>query len=222
MIDAEALQHAAKQLANTYADLNDLKGHQRRGEKLRPMVPHFGSADPHLDGGWAFNLEYELWRESTDEHIPGGLRTIAVDALSYTTARHDYLEETRPSVMCAYIYRHAHEITAHFPAAEDLAELLTKQHHYLTTQINRRYGTHKLTAIPPDLLATGYGAAADLAAYVTAATGKPITRETIRSWGRNGHITQYVNPDGSTVYGLAQVIDYAHTYTPRRKNTQTP
>ena len=72
--------------------------------------------------------------------------------------------------------------------------------------------------MPADTMATGYGTAADLAPLVSAATGKSITRENIRSWGRNGHITQYTNPDGTTAYNVNQVVEYAHTYTPRRKN----
>ena len=167
-------------------------------------------------------------RETTDEHIPGGLRTIAYDALGYTTAPPHptrncptgYLDDDcTPSILCAHIARHARQITDHFPAAEDLAELMATQHAYLTKHINQRHGQGmKLTTMPADTLATGFGTAADLAPLATAATGKPITRETIRSWGRNGHITQYTNPDGTTAYNVNQVVEYAHTYTPRRKN----
>lgn len=217
MTTAEELHHLARQLANTYATLAELRWTPVRQIPVRKMEPVFGPMSPEPDQDWTLNLEHELMRDTPDERIPGRLRAMVRDAMSYTSTRHGWPDETRPGMLCAYIARYASEIAAYFPAAEDLAELLTEQHHYLTTQINRRYGTHKLTAIPPGLLATGYGTAADLAAYVAAATGKPITRETIRSWGRNNHITQYVHPDGSTVYSLAQVIDYAHTYTPRRK-----
>ena len=228
MTPAEELHALARDLANAYNQLAELKFTPPRHPQARKMAPTFGPQTPSPDGDWALNLEHELMRETTDEHIPGGLRTIALDALGYTlapphTTRNcptGYLDDDcTPSILCAHIARHARQITEHFPAAADLAELMATQHTYLTKHINQRHGQGtKLTTMPADTLATGFGTAADLAPLATAATGKPITRETIRSWGRNGHITQYTNPDGTTAYNVNQVVEYAHTYTPRRKN----
>lgn len=232
MTPAEELHALARDLANAYNQLAQLKFTPPRTPQARKMAPTFGPMSPEPDNDWALNLEHELMRETTDEHIPGGLRTIAYDALGYTlapphgtrTCRVGYLDdECTPSILCAHIARRAHEITTNFPAAEDLTELMAKQLAYLTKHINQHHGTStKLTTMPADTLATGYGTAADLAPLATAATGKPITRETIRSWGRNGHITQYTNPDGTTTYNVNQVIEHAHTYTPRRKNFHKP
>lgn len=228
MTPAEELHALARDLANAYNQLAQLKFTPPRHPQARKMAPTFGPMSPEPDNDWALNLEHELMRETTDEHIPGGLRTIALDALGYTLApphatnkcKVGYLDdECTPGILCAHIATRAHEIVEHFPAAEDLAELIANQIAYLTKQINQRAGTRpKLTTMPADTMSTGYGTAADLAPLVSAATGKSITRENIRSWGRNGHITQYTNPDGTTAYNVNQVVEYAHTYTPRRKN----
>lgn len=228
MTPAEELHALARDLANAYNQLAQLKFTPPRHPQARKMAPTFGPMSPEPDNDWALNLEHELMRETTDEHIPGGLRAMAYDALSYTLApphatnkcKVGYLDdECTPGILCAHIATRAHEIVEHFPAAEELTELIASQLAYLTRQINQRAGTRsKLTTMPADTLATGYGTAADLAPLATAATGKPITRENIRSWGRNGHITQYTNHDGTTAYNVNQVVEYAHTYTPRRKN----
>lgn len=228
MTPAEELHALARDLANAYNQLAQLKFTPPRHPQARKMAPTFGPMSPEPDNDWALNLEHELMRETTDEHIPGGLRTIALDALGYTLApphatnkcKVGYLDdECTPGILCAHIATRAHEIVEHFPAAEDLAELIANQIAYLTKQINQRAGTRpKLTTMPADTMSTGYGTAADLAPLASAATGKSITRENIRSWGRNGHITQYTNPDGTTAYNVNQVVEYAHTYTPRRKN----
>lgn len=226
------LRTRARQLANTYATLAELKWTPERPPNVKVMRSQDGPKSPSPDGDWALNLEHELMRETTDEHVPGGLRTMAYDALGYTLAppharpdcRIGYLDDDcTPGILCAHIARRAHEIVANFPAAQDLADLLTQQHDYLTRQLDHRHHTNtRLTPIPADTMATGYGTAADLAPLATAATGKPVSRETIRSWGRNGHITQYTQPDGTTAYNVGQVIEYAHTYTPRRKRSGDP
>lgn len=227
MTPAEELHALARDLANAYHQLAELKFTPPRTPQARKMAPTFGPMSPEPDGDWALNLEHELMRETTDEHIPGGLRTIAYDALGYTLAppharpdcRVGYLDDDcTPSILCAHIARRAHEIARNFPAAEDLAELMAKQLAYLTKHINQHHGTStKLTAMPADTMATGYGTAADLAPLATAATGKPITREDIRYWGRSGRLTTYTQPDGSTQYRLDEAITAAREYTDRRK-----
>lgn len=208
MTDAAHLKRVARELADAYATLTELKDHQQRREKLRPMVPHFGPTSPHTDGGWAFNLEYELWRETSDERVPGGLRTIAVDALGYTTARRDYLDETRPSVMCARIYRHADEITAHFPAADDLADLMVEQYVYLTRAIQRRYGTNDQVEQRQTSRSI---------CYRMAQHGFTVTPAQLRQWARYKHISAQPRPDGRNSYLLSEVLAYAATL-----DTDTP
>lgn len=227
MTPAEELHALARDLANTYAALAELRFTPPRHPQARKMAPTFGPQTPSPDGDWALNLEHELMRETTDEHIPGGLRTIAYDALGYTLAppharpdcRVGYLDDDcTPSILCAHIARRAHEIARNFPASQDLAELMAAQLAYLTRQIEHRAGARtKLTAMPADTMATGYGTAADLAPLVTAATGRPTTREDIRYWGRSGRLTTYTQPDGSTQYRLDEAITAAREYVDRRK-----
>lgn len=218
MTTPDELHHAAKQLANAYAELEALKWTPPRTPNVRVMKPQFRSTSPSPDNDRAFNLEYELMRDTTDEHVPGGLRAMACDALAYTTANRAYLDETRPGMLCAHIARHAAEIVEHFPAADELAELLHDQHHYLTRRIHNHRG-ETLKPLPPDTMATGYGTAADLAPLVSAAVGKSFTREQIRFWGRSGRVTPYTTTDGTTHYRLGDLIAAARTYTDRRKTT---
>lgn len=216
MTTVEELRHRAKHLANTYDTLAELKWTPTRQAPARKMRPTFGPMSPEPDQDWALNLEHELMRETSDEHVPGGLRTMACDALGYTTARRTYLDETRPSMLCAYIYRHSPEIAEHFPAVDDLAELLTAQHDYLTHQITTRFGTTPTTT-PPMVQATGFGTAADLAPLATAATGRNVDRKRIYYWGKSGRITPYCTADGTTHYSLAEVINAARTYYDERR-----
>lgn len=226
MTPAEELHALARDLANAYNQLAQLKFTPPRTPQARKMAPTFGPMSPEPDNDWALNLEHELMRETTDEHIPGGLRTIAYDALGYTLAppharpdcRVGYLDdECTPSILCAHIARRAHEIARNFPAADDLADLLRQQLAYLTKQINRRHGTStKLTTMPADTLATGYGTAADLAPLVSAALGRHIDRKQITYWGRSGRITAYTQPDGTTQYRIDQTITAAREYTDKR------
>lgn len=202
MTDAPSLRRVARDLADAYNTLDELKDHQRRREKLRPMIPHFGPTDPHTDGGWAFNLEYELWRETTDEHIPGGLRTIGVDALTYTTARRAYLSEARPSMLCAYIYRHADEIVQHFPAVDDLADLMVEQYVHITRAIKKRHGIGEQIEQRQTSRSI---------CYRMGQIGFPITPEILRQWARYNHISAQPRPDGRNSYLLSEVVAYAAT-----------
>lgn len=226
MTTVDELRHRAKHLANAYDNLAELKWTPTRQAPARKMAPTFGPMSPEPDNDWALNLEHELMRETTDEHVPGGLRTIAYDALGYTLAppharpdcRVGYLDdECTPGILCAHIARHAHEIVQHFPAADDLTELMANQLAYLTTRINQRHGTgKKLTTMPADTLATGYGTAADLAPLVSATIGRHIDRKQVTYWGRSGRITAYTQPDGTTQYRIDQTINAAREYTDKR------
>ena len=226
MTPAEELHALARDLANAYNQLAELKFTPPRAPQARKMAPTFGPQTPSPDGDWALNLEHELMRETTDEKVPGGLRTIAYDALGYTLApphatnkcRVGYLDdECTPGILCAHIARRAFEIVEHFPAATDLTELMANQLAYLTKHINQHHGTgKKLTTMPADTLATGYGTAADLAPLVSAAIGRHIDRKQVTYWGRSGRITAYTQPDGTTQYRIDQTINAAREYTDKR------
>lgn len=223
MTDPEELRDLARSLADTYATLAELKWAPERPPSVKVMRSQDGPRSPSPDNDRAFNLEYELERETTDERVPGGLRAMARDALSYTTAqRHmpgcfGYMDDhVTPGILCAHIARHAAEIADKFPAADDLAELLAEQHVYLTRQIDKRQGTTTLAPVPADTMATGFGTAADLAPLVSAAIGHAIDRKRITYWGRCGKITQYLTQTGTTHYQLAQVIEVAREQVQRR------
>ena len=222
MTTPEDLATAAKRLAGTYATLNELKWTPERPKGERVMRTQSGPRSPSPDNDHAFNLQYELERETPDERVPGGLRAMARDALAYTTAPrhtsrgHGYCDNgITPGILCAHIARHATEITDNFPAAEELTELLHDQHRYLTRRIHNHRG-ETLKPLPVDTVATGFGTAADLAPLVSAAVGRHIDRKQVTYWGRSGRITPYTTADGTTHYQLAQVIEEARQYTDKR------
>lgn len=226
MTPADELRDAARKLAHAYNTLAELKTTPPRAPQARKMAPTFGPQTPSPDGDWALNLEHELMRETPNDTIPGGLRTIALDALGYTTAPPHptrncpigYLDDDcTPAILCAHINRHARQIVDHFPAADDLTNLLRDQQHYITTRINNHHGTGtKLTTMPADTLATGYGTAADLAPLISAVIGRHIDRKQLTYWGRSGRITAYTQPDGTTQYRIDQTITAAREYTDKR------
>ncbi|AIJ33453.1 Uncharacterised protein [Corynebacterium imitans] len=221
MTTAQDLHHAARQLADTYAALAELKWTPERPTSERVMRTQGGSRSPSPDNDHAFSIEYELWRND-DNGAPGGLRMVAADALAYTTApRHTpnqagYLDEhLAPGILCAHIARHATEIAEHFPAVDELTELLRDQHRYLTRRIHHHRGQN-LKALPVDTVATGFGTAADLAPLVSAAVGKHFTRDQIRYWGRSGRVTPYTTAEGTTHYRLGDLIEAAREYSDKR------
>ncbi|WP_288750523.1 hypothetical protein [uncultured Corynebacterium sp.] len=222
MTDTATLQHVARKLADTYATLAELKWAPERPPSVKVMRSQDGPRSPSPDNDRAFNLEYELERETPDERVPGGLRAMARDALGYTTAKrhmpggHGYCDDhVTPGILCAHIARHAQEIVEHFPAADDLADLLVDQERYLTRRVHDHRGD-TMTPIPADTMATGFGTAADLAPVVSAAVGRSFTREQIRYWGRSGRVTPYVTADGTTHYRLGDLIATAREYSDRR------
>lgn len=222
MTTPDDLAQAARRLANTYATLAELKWAPERPPSVKVMRSQDGPRSPSPDNDRAFNLEYELERETTDERVPGGLRAMARDALSYTTAQrhmpggHGYCDDhVTPGVLCAHIARHAAEIVECFPAVDELAELLCDQDRYLTRRIHNHKG-QALTPLPAGTMATGFGTAADLAPIVSAAVGQSFTRDQIRYWGRSGRVTPYVTSDGTTHYRLGDLIDVARAYADKR------
>lgn len=224
MTTADELNTLARKLADTYATLAELKWAPERPPSVKVMRSQDGPRSPSPDNDRAFNLEYELERETPDERIPGGLRAMARDALGYTTARPHlprglgYLDDhISPGILCAHIARHAAEIVEHFPAADDLADLLVDQERYLTRRVHDHRG-ETMTAIPADTMATGFGTAADLAPIVSAAVGRSFTRDQIRYWGRSGRVTPYTTADGTTHYRLGDLIETAREYADKRVN----
>ncbi len=222
MTTPDELAHAAKRLANTYATLAELKWTPERPANVKVMRSQDGPRSPSPDNDRAFNLEYELERETPDERVPGGLRAMARDALSYTTAKRHipgcfgYMDDhVTPGILCAHIARHAEEIVEHFPAADELAELLHDQDRYLTRRVHNHRG-ETLKPLPVDTVATGFGTAADLAPIVSAAVGRSFTRDQIRYWGRSGRVTPYTTADGTTHYRLGDLIETAREYVDKR------
>lgn len=211
------IRHQARQLADAYATLKELSETPPRPIHVRKMKPIFRSQSPTNDSDYALNLIIELLRDTPDDEIPGGFRTMACDALSYTTAK-GYAHDVQPGMLCAHIAFHAHTIAADFPAADDLHELMQDQETYIRRAISKRWGEpqsirHQLARTQ----ATGYGIAADLAPLASAAVGRTVTRKQIEYWGRSGRITQYLTADGTAHYKLDEVVDAAFNYRDQRK-----
>ena len=213
------LRQQARQLADAYATLEELSDTPPRPNHVRKMKPTFRPQSPTNDSDHTINLIHELMRDTPDDSIPGGLRSMACDALSYTTAT-GYAHDTQPGILCAHIAYHAQVIAEKFPAAKDLLELMQHQEDYIRRDINKRFGDpaqiqRELANVRP----TGYGTAADIAPLVSAAIGRTITRKQITWWGRSGRITQHLKDDGTSVYDLAEAIDAANSYRDGRRRT---
>lgn len=219
MTDEWALRRQARQLADAYATLQELSWTPPRPNHVRKMKPMFRSQSPTSDSDHTINLIHELMRDTPNPHIPGGLRTMACDALSYTTAT-GYAHDVQPGILCAHIAYHAHTIATDFPAADELMELMEQQEDYIRRDIGKRFGgpaqiQRELANVRP----TGYGTAADIAPLVSAAIGRTITRKQLTWWGRSGRITQHLADDGTSTYELAEAIDAAKNYRDQRRRT---
>lgn len=217
MTDEWALRRQARRLADAYATLQELSDTPPRPNHVRKMKPMFRSQSPTNDSDHTINLIHELMRDTPDPHIPGGLRAMACDALSYTTAT-GYAHDVKPGILCAHISFHAQVIAQDFPAADELLELMEQQEDYIRRDINKRFGgpaqiQRELANVRP----TGYGTAADLAPLVTAAVGRTVTRKQLTWWGKSGRITQHLADDGTARYELAEAIDAAKNYQDQRK-----
>lgn len=198
MTDVYELRRLARDLADAYAELEELKWTPPRTPNVRVMKPQFRSTSPSPDNDWALNLEHELTRDTTDERVPGGLRAMACDALGYTTANRAYLDETRPGMLCAYIARHAGDIAEKFPAADDLAELLSAQHAYLVRQTTKRHG-------PPPQPRPEARHNSTVICALLAQQGVSVTPELLRKWAERGKITS-LRSQGRNTYLLSEVI----------------
>ena len=222
MTDEWALRQQARRLADAYATLQELAWTPPRPNHVRKMKPAFRSQAPTADNDHTLNLIHELMRDTPDPDIPGGLRTIACDALTYTTAT-GYAHDVKPGILCAHIAYHAQTIAEDFPAADELMELMEQQEDYIRRDINKRHGgpaqiQRELAAVRP----TGYGTAADIAPLVSAAIGRTVTRKQLTWWGRSGRITQHLADDGTARYELAEAIDAAKNYRDQRKHKTSP
>ncbi|TVS29811.1 hypothetical protein [Corynebacterium sanguinis] len=199
--DEFELRHLAKNLANAYATLDELKWTPVRQEQVRKMKPTFNSQSPEPDGDWALNLQIELMRDTPDDTIPGGLRSMACDALNHTSAR-GYGDELRPGVLCAYLYRHAWEISEKFPAVDDLAELLRGQADYINRQISKRH---------PPARESGRGEArhnSTVICRLLAQDGIDMSPELLRKWAERGKITS-IAESGRNLYRISEVLPLA-------------
>lgn len=213
------IRNQARRLADAYATLHELSQTPPRPIHVRTMKPMFRSQSPTADNDYALNLEIELMRDTPDDTIPGGLRTMACDALSYTTAT-GYAHDAKPGILCNHISFHAQTIAADFPAADDLLELMEKQEDYIRRAISKRWGEpQKINRELAEVKPTGYGTAADIAQLVSAILGRTITRKQITYWARTGRITKHTKPDGTTAYELGEAVEAARNYRDTRRRT---
>lgn len=220
MTDVYELRRLARELAAAYNALDTLKWTPTRPNNIRVMKPTFRSATPEPDADHALNLNIELGRDTPDEHIPGGLRPMAKDALTYTPApRHTNTQHRHPdgtpkqppgylddhctnNILCAYIARHAGDIADKFPAADELADLLAAQLHYLNRQLDKRYG-------PPPAERPETRHTSTITVRILAQQGITITPQHLHTWAARGHITRKTNNQGRGTYLLSEVLAWA-------------
>lgn len=216
----QQLHDAARTLANTYNTLQELADTPPRTPNVRKMKPTFGPQPPTIDHDFTLNITHELMRETKDPNIPGGLATMAHDALQYTKAPQHTPHNTgwlddniAPAILCAHIARQSQPISQTFPAATELLELLQAQHQYLTKQINNRYGRpeHRQEARQTSTTIK----------KILAQQGITITRQHLHTWAKRGHITQHPNNQGKPTYLISEVIQWAsrHDATKQHPNT---
>lgn len=165
----------------------------------RNMIPTFGPASPTPDGDWAVSLTDSLLRETREDNVPGGLLVMARDALT-TIGEHDRATDRDPVILCMHIAYTAGPICDHFPAADELAELLDEQADYIITQINHRYPAADTTGQPVQR----HGA--EHVAKQLRARGHSATADMVRGWARRGHITRIVMPNGHGGYLLGECL----------------
>lgn len=194
------LRQQARQLADAYATLEELSDTPPRPNHVRKMKPTFRPQSPTNDSDHTINLIYELMRDTPDDKIPGGLRSMACDALSYTTAT-GYAHDTQPGILCAHIAYHAQTITEKFPAVEELLELMQQQEHYIRRDINKRFGN------PTNRPETRH--TSTIIVRMLAQQGITITRQHLHTWAMRGHITQHHNHHNKPTYLLSEVIQWA-------------
>ncbi|WP_165164924.1 hypothetical protein [Corynebacterium qintianiae] len=154
MTDEFDLRHAAKSLAGAYRELRSHTFTKQQTENLRPMVPSFGPGDPAPDGGWSFNIEHLLVHPHTDDdhpdhEAPVGLHEMVVDAQRYITNR--TIQTYDGHRLAMFVYTHAWEIAEHFPAADDLLDLMHAQERYIGRALARRYPQQRTTPQPSDV-----------------------------------------------------------------------
>lgn len=195
------LKQAAHHLAHAHHTLQHLATTPPRQRTARKMRPTFGPQSPSPDGDWALNLTWQLMRETRDD-LPSGFRTIAIDALSHTPAR-GYTTELNPAMLCAHINRWASDITQHFPAADELIELMEGQAHYIHQQLDKRYGKPTNHGEPPKPRTS------DIVCALAGQQGLTITPKQLRQWARHGHIHTWKRKDGRNLYNINEAIGHA-------------
>lgn len=195
---AQTLRDTARDLADAYHWLATTKWTPRKHPAARKMKPQPGPRTPTPDNDTALNIEYSLLYETTENHIPGGLLTITLDALSYTPHRGRAIHPTTGQHLCALIARHAKHIATNFPAATDLEELMQNQTTYITNLLEK--------LDPPSEADPTHEPAysSTMIIKLLAQKGHTITRQHLHKWTDRGNITA-ITTHGKRLWRLSEV-----------------
>ena len=218
-IDEMDLRHAITDLRDAYYRLEAAAYESGHVQLARRMKPRPGPRSPLPSGDWPLSLETSLLWETTDDTVPGGLLTMAHDALTYTDAGDQHIQPTSGAMVCAHLWRNAGEICWKFPAAGDLLELLQDQ----TAHIHKALRKHNPTITGPSIerrleAHDRYAGATTIANLASTIIGKTIDRRQLTHWVATGRLAEHLDSTGKPMYSLSEVIHVARTITDRRRN----
>ena len=205
-VDEFNLRDAARNLADAYAELEELKWAKQETKLARKMEPTFGPGSPTPDRDWSLNLEVSLLKETRDERVPGGLLVMAIDALSYTSAA-GRAHEVRGGMLCANIYRNAFEIAERFPAATDLLDLMLEQDRFITREIARRFPT----PTQPKREEPRHNSTVTI--RILGQKGHRVTRDQLNYWAKRGHITRHQLANNRSGWLMSEIIHHINNTT---------
>lgn len=203
MIDEFDLRDAITALKNDFFRLEELKWERTKtGETARKMEPTFTSESPTPDNDWSLDLEDRLLEERRENPgdsyaPPGGLLTMAYDALSYTSGAGHAIQPRTGGMVCAHLWRNAAEIADSFPAAQELLDLLRAQHVFLQREFTKREGTEQPR---PEARQTS-----TVICGLLGQRGIHITPVQLRQWAHRGKLTT-TKIGGCNGYLLSEVI----------------
>lgn len=193
-VDERDLRDLARHLANLYQELNSLKYSRPTPPEARAMKPAPGPQSP---GNW---LYVSCWLDQEPR-----LREVAFNALGdvHVKIRDN---ETGPIRLCTKLAFHA-QVISELDWANDLVDELEHQ-----TKVIGRHCRPLTTREVADAEEPRHGAR--YIARQLRARGIPATANTIRGWGKAGHISTQPIPWGDNTqngYLLTEALKYART-----------
>lgn len=204
--DEMDLRDTARGLARLYGMLEDVKHSSPPPREVRVMAATPGPRSPTRDG--ILDWEAHLIEEKPDvdarghqlppeEVIPGGLRTMVIDAAQHIGNIPSGIEVAGGVPLCRFVADHAGSIACAFPAADDLLELMEGQARWLSWKIGPSGPTPIRFLTLPSIR------------RALATRGITVPDGTIRRWASEGTVAVGVSESGKRAFLLADVLAQA-------------